>query len=974
MSVFGEENLLVATNEGVYLTQDMVVWTLQEQEAVSFPALSMSLRWPTDSFVIIPSHTATFKDTTGDPAYGKISTSGGIYSTLEENRSIKLEILSDPLNSKNNTNYVIVQVNPNSIIVSPPLIGDDETLTEVKITMGSWWQQFQGEDNVGNEALTNTLLVGGKNKIAYTPFLGNFVWTSGLFDSGIDNVNIVNFLPLSSGGILASAVGTDLENITHQVIRSSDLGKIWGSFKKFEEIRGTIQSSNLTSFGHTSLDVTYTYPSDLRYADGEFDKKRVSIFAENQAEPIFTGTIVLNEGFTSTLVLFGQGANEAIIQNQSQNIVFEIYPIPVVDMVETGDRRILFGTDVGIYEDGQTTMGDFPYIGVVESVGSPGRITNIDVNGTIKSVNVNPSTNAVILSVESSSTISVNQYVGQSLYVVDLPNIIGYEIISNSSRTIGGEFTIEINAVFSPTWLTYNDKIIKLVGPQSVLDVDFSFSVRNNQFANGTLTISTNENNNEGTVYNIVSNTTSQIVIDYSITPINYLAPDGTNLDATSGQGFICLDSSGRVPVDITFTQSVRDNFLADFSFDITNGDSPASTIDGITIYQNSRNRVILNDFSSLIVSTDESEPTAIALSIQPNDTFRSVGPIYQPLASFNNKKTTTESAHYHELDLVGDYVDGTIASFDTILNDFVTFTVADTTLFDSALVQKDGSLFEGARVRFFSPTQVGIEYFSEVLSFTSTTMTVRLLDATDWDFDAYNEVLISETWNWEIDATNYGYTSGIFYDDFITSSSVVTEDIETGDSTIKVTDTSDMVTDDKIIIISSANKSEINFVKSIVDSTTIELSVVASNSYFVQNTVQVKVLRDEFSNTHEHMIRNNQVETISVSDYLNKGYPSQHSHRNIALINVISDMEKENNNIIVAGSSSFIYNSTNNGVSWSQIADLNEFVEENLEVSGIVNIESRSGQVVVGTTNGEIFSTGASDGEILPLSQPKIS
>jgi hypothetical protein len=201
-----------------------------------------------------------------------------------------------------------------------------------------------------------------------------------------------------------------------------------------------------------------------------------------------------------------------------------------------------------------------------------------------------------------------------------------------------------------------------------------------------------------------------------------------------------------------------------------------------------------------------------------------------------------------------------------------------------------------------------------------------------------------------------------------------VTEDIETGDSTIKVTDTSDMVTDDKIIIISSANKSEINFVKSIVDSTTIELSVVASNSYFVQNTVQVKVLRDEFSNTHEHMIRNNQVETISVSDYLNKGYPSQHSHRNIALINVISDMEKENNNIIVAGSSSFIYNSTNNGVSWSQIADLNEFVEENLEVSGIVNIESRSGQVVVGTTNGEIFSTGASDGEILPLSQPKIS
>jgi len=391
-----------------------------------------------------------------------------------------------------------------------------------------------------------------------------------------------------------------------------------------------------------------------------------------------------------------------------------------------------------------------------------------------------------------------------------------------------------------------------------------------------------------------------------------------------------------------------------------------------MTVYQNSRNKITLNDFSSLIDSEVVTDP--MGLIIEPNDIFRLTGPIYQPLASFNNKITSTESSHYHDLDLVGSFVDGTIASFTEVLNATVTFEVSDSDLFNSSLIQKDGTLFAEARIRFWNPLEIGVEYFSEVIEHDTTTITVKLLNNTNWDFLEYNDIRISETWSWEIDATNYGYTENIYYDDFVTSSHIVTEDITLGDSTVKVEDTSGIVAGDKIVIVSSADKSETNFVKSVVDVSTIELEIVARNSYFVANTVQVKVLRDEFSNTHEHMVRNNQVETISVEDYLNKGLPSQHTHRNTALIDVVSDMSKNQNDILVVGSSSFIYNSENDGSSWGKIADLNDFVEGNLEVDGIVNVDSISNQIVAGTSNGEIFSTGGGSSEILPLNQPEVN
>ena len=141
----------------------------------------------------------------------------------------------------------------------------------------------------------------------------------------------------------------------------------------------------------------------------------------------------------------------------------------------------------------------------------------------------------------------------------------------------------------------------------------------------------------------------------------------------------------------------------------------------------NSRNQIILNDFSSLVDGELVTDP--IALIIKPNDFFKCSGPIYQPLASFNNKITSTESSHYHDLDLIGQFVSGSVGGFVEVLSATVEFDVENSDLFSSPLVQQDGTLFSEARIRFFNPQLIGIEYFSEVISHTSTTLKVKILN-----------------------------------------------------------------------------------------------------------------------------------------------------------------------------------------------------------------------------------------------------
>jgi len=180
------------------------------------------------------------------------------------------------------------------------------------------------------------------------------------------------------------------------------------------------------------------------------------------------------------------------------------------------------------------------------------------------------------------------------------------------------------------------------------------------------------------------------------------------------------------------------------------------------------------------------------------------------------------------------------------------------------------------------------------------------------------------------------------------------------------------LVVGDKIKIQDDTLSEEINYVATIVDPTHITILNGASKTYYKDSNPQIKVLRDAFSNTHMHQIRNNEVELLRISAYLDRGYPSAHAHRVLPIIQDVSSLILDTENIIAAGSGSSIYKSPDNGVTWDEMVDLNNFIESSAEVDGVSTMSLRDDKVIAGATNGSLFvEIEDNSATVVPLNKP---
>jgi hypothetical protein len=300
-----------------------------------------------------------------------------------------------------------------------------------------------------------------------------------------------------------------------------------------------------------------------------------------------------------------------------------------------------------------------------------------------------------------------------------------------------------------------------------------------------------------------------------------------------------------------------------------------------------------------------------------------------------------------------------------------VVINVADTQNFNIPMVQLRGDFFHDAKIVFTTPESINMRYESEVVSHNSTSISVRIKQGSYWNFTAHDPALISEGWNWEIDATDYGYTNGITYNDFNIINTAITNALNRAGDTVKVENSTGMLVGDKLKIQDDTLSFEINYVKQIVDSTTIKITTPASRTYFKDQNPQIKVLRDTFTNTHIHQIRNNETEVISVSDYLEKGYPTQHSHMVLPLITDTSVLLNQGSRVIAMGSSSKIYDTYDNGTTWREVVDLNNFLEGTEEINGVSAGILNNNKMIVGATNGNLFVEAENQNEVIKLDSP---
>lgn len=997
--IYGDGALLAATENGTYRTHDLTEWIKDPAASMQFQSYCFGLRWDAAETVTVPYHNARFKNvsTIVPVSNGNsitvveghiIAVSGTPYSVLQENRGIKV-YLPDEEDEKAG-GYIIQSITDNGdgygseMIVSPAFVGEDADKTDVQIVLGTWWGQWDGDVNTSNPKITNTLMVGGQNAICYNDSgVSEWTWKGSSFP--IYNFLVKDFLSLSGGSALAATVGNDSANQSNYILKAADVGATFETARSFLEVRGSITSFSLTEFNHTEIEVTYA-DVEYRTVDNSMDQCSIAIY--KGVEHVYGGKILNNvAGDSQTIVVYGNELGSSVL-NDSDVFTFRVLPVKINSMLETNSRSVMFGTDIGMYYDKNSFANPVVSYGTVNGVGVNASISSIDINGFILSVNSSSVGNSIITVNILDIVVRENELVGKTLYITDLMTVEKYPVVKNSSYAVGGENTIEIEGLIPAG---YKNKRFVVAGETSTIYVSFDLPIKRGGLSGGVFYVTTqDENNNYASKYEIVNNSSNSIDLKTQLQPQSTMSAKSSDLTIASietkqdlqvGQDIMCFDSGGKLEVWVVLDEDFKDNALAGLTFRLVKSGALATQIDtestdvattrdedaavrvfrNLPIDSNFKNGILL-DVGELIKSGDIDIERL--LQIKTGDSFEIHGGLFEAMLSFGHKTTSTDVSHYHAVDNVNAIVSGKVSVINNYDASFVEFDVSDAVNFDLELVQRNGDLFYGAKIVFTNLDTPNIRCVSEVIMHTSNSITVKTKSLTYWGLSGYDKLRISDGWDWTIDASAYGYTGDPIYDDFMILSRKAIDNFEVGSEYLEIESTAGILVGDKISIQDDTLSSEIHHVAQILSATRLEITSSMSRTYFKNRNVQIKVLRDVFSNIqaiHTHQIRNNEVQTVIVREYLDHGYNSEHSHRSLPLISDVSALIDDGKEIFSVGSSSIMYSSRDNGGSWRAVVDFNLIRENEAEISGISAAAMKNGKFAIGTTNGNVFVRGVS-------------
>jgi photosystem II stability/assembly factor-like uncharacterized protein len=985
LMVFGNQ-LMVATSNGIYYSGDLKTWTLTDSPVAKFPTYCFGLRWIANNsnVVIVPSHTAQFQK---DPSTGLgliTATSGLPYKDLFAYRGIYITNAGDK-----NGNYVIKSILDDGsgygsrILLTSAFDTPDEIISGVQIEMATWWEQWTGDINDSNPNLTNTILAGQQDKIIINDG-GN---VSSWVESTVDIVNFIpkQFLPLVNGSLLFIGNSSKETGQVNCLCKSDDLGSNWTTMKTLNEVWGTISSVSISDFNNSVLNVSFTQPQKYVYTNGVLDQHNISIF-NNSSSALYSGKIVWNQNLNGqdTITVYG---NELYnFGNVLTNCVFIIQPTKINGVVETSHKTLIFATDQGLFDDDTLAIHNYTISSTVVGVGINGTAKAIDISGAIVYITKDTATGYSLLSVTVDANVRATDVVGKSFYITDAFPVEKYEIVANESISVGDYLTIEIK---TETLLSsdYIGRRFRIVGSTSRVYTNFDKPVLPNQLNGGNIIISSEDKNgNFGQNYAISSNGLDYIDLKEALVPsttlVNPPISAEANTSSTSvvaslnvGQNFRVFDSNDKLILWVTLDRNVKENSLVGFKLKMMDSDGNLFYKLSDGEFEPIYTTIISNLNNSITLDTNGyyTEGGQVALAFGVGSKPELEGFMFEQMGGFSHLLTSTNEDHYHQVEMVNAVVSGSILSFSNNNASYVDINVTDTQNFNTSLVQYRGDLFQDAQIIFTLPQSVNLRYISQVISHNATSIRVRIKSASYWNFSAFDLLKVSEGWTWQIDGTNYGYAqdTDMIYNDFEVLTIGITETAKKGDDLLILTNTSGIIVGDKIKIQDDTLSYNIKYVEQVVDTVTLKLTTTLSRTYFKTRNPQIKVLRNIFANTHIHQVRNNEVENITVSDYLDVGYPAQHSHTVLPLIANVTTLLNQGSTIYAIGSSSKLYNSNDNGLTWQKNVDLNDFLEGSLDVMGATTAILNNSKLIVGASDGSLFAQTSVDNVIISNVDP---
>ena len=271
-------------------------------------------------------------------------------------------------------------------------------------------------------------------------------------------------------------------------------------------------------------------------------------------------------------MIYGSSAYDSILGRS--NVSFKVYPQKINTVLETSDETVMYGTDRGMYSDRDTVVNISRPTGTVKSSGISGLVTKIDISGTIKARNVNAVTGNAVLSVDADTIIRADTLIGYKFYVTDTLPLEEYIVVDNTSLTVGGETTIEVN---SPLSELYVGRHFTVVGAKSRIYINYNLPTFIDQFKEGKLwvvapevetTTTTTESGSATTEsyesYSIADNTDTYIDITTALTPLSihqYAASLNSRL-LQVGREIRLVDSTNRVNLWVTLDREYKSNSL----------------------------------------------------------------------------------------------------------------------------------------------------------------------------------------------------------------------------------------------------------------------------------------------------------------------------------------------------------------------------------------------------------------------------
>ena len=971
-------SLVAATDEGIYYTTDMENWTYEISSIMNYPIYTLETRWKDLPVVTIPAHSATFSTVNG---VGYITaTTGTPYASLLGGRGINVTNTT----SKNGY-YKIVNVADGgagygSQIIVAKSLGSTEVNPNTNIVMGTWSQQWDGDINRENPSITNTLLTGGKNHISHTDDL-SIGWEESQFSNS--DFSVAKFLPLSKGSVLS----TINSNSGAGVIQCLDSGSKWNYLKEIKSIGGNISAWRISDENNTVLTVDYFNTNS--YMDGNLDKREIQIY--EQGLMIFSGKIIWNKRMdgVDTITVYSNIAAFKLIDGGFYT--FKVVAPKVSSMVQSSNT-VFFGTDNGLFTDRNTIINIPATYGTISNAGINAVVTSLDFSGKIKAVSTNSRGNSV-LSIIFNVPVIKNELVGYVLYVTDTFPVEQYTVITNSASLVTGETEITILIPTTPVNVVgantkpivpltsfYIGKRVVVAGTNSRLYVDFDLPVLDDSFNGGIIYLKSDET----VQYSIIKNTSSYIEISVLLVPISTVQGVVRTNNGTIGVGpnsKIRLLNNNQLTLWTSFTNEFKENelegvkfeFLQQFTTTTTTSTSLTTTTTTPSL-SNVNNALGTTESLGIISNTENSLvlSTTKPFAFNSGDTFKINGTIFDSVDSFNRGSTSIDSDHYHDVEVVGKFVYGKIDTFGTVNSALVEINVIDAINFNTSIVQLRGDLFNEAKIVFTNNDNVNMRYVTTVVSHTPTTITVNIKDPSYWDYASYSDSKISSGWKWSIDAGSYGYTNNTYYSDFNVLSRNITATCNIRSQNVVVDSSAGFVIGDTVKIQDDSGSFEMNSIDSIIDSTHIKVVNGLSKTYYNTRNPILKVLRDTFANNHVHQIRSNEVELINVPSYAILGYYPEHAHRVLPLISSITSLLLRNNEIIAGGSGSKLYNSTDNGSTWTQLVDLNDYREKSEEVKGVSNMILNGSRILASSITGNIFVEDISDQSVVNIRNPK--